>query len=635
MQRFSLLSDYERYLFHQGRNFRSYLSLGAHLAEQDGTAGVRFAVWAPNAREVRVAGDFNGWRGHDHIMGREADSGIWSIFIPALQPGSLYKYEIITWDGHIFLKADPFAFAAECRPGTASRVVSLDGYNWQDGGWLARQAAESSYSRPMLIYEVHLGSWRRNSDGSFLSYRQAADQLIEYAADMGYTHLELMPLAEHPFDGSWGYQATGYYAVTSRYGSPQDFMYFVDRCHQRGLGVILDWAPGHFCKDDHGLRLFDGTPLYEGPDPLKNENRQWGTANFDLSRPEVWSFLISNAVFWLDVFHIDGLRVDAVANMLYLDYGREQGEWRPNRYGGRENIDAVDFLKKLNETVLQYYPRALMIAEESTAWPQVSRPVYTGGLGFNYKWNMGWMNDLLRYMQTDPIHRQWIHHQLTFSLMYAFAENFILPLSHDEVVHGKKSLLDKMPGDYWQKFAGLRAFYLYMMTHPGKKLLFMGGEFGQFIEWNERQQLDWHLLDYDMHARLRRYVRDLNWFYRQRPDWWELDCDWRGFEWIDCQDYSQSIVIYLRKAASSAQCSIIICNFTPVVRAGYRVGVPARAGYREVFNSDWEMYGGSGQCNSGIIQCQPVPWHTRQQSIVVKIPPLAAIVLEADEQEQD
>ncbi len=626
MEDFSRISEYDLYLFHQGRNFRSYQFLGAHLTERDGEAGVHFAVWAPHVRQVRVVGDFNRWQGGGHVMQREGEAGIWSIFISGLTEGSLYKYEMIGPDGRRFLKADPYAFAAECRPGTASRVAALNRYAWQDNDCLGRRAAPS-YDRAMLIYEVHLGSWRRRDDGSFCSYRELAEPLATYAADMGYTHIELLPLAEHPFDGSWGYQATGYYAVTSRYGSPEDFMYFVDCCHRKGLGVIMDWVPGHFCKDSHGLQLFDGTPLYEGGDAGRAENTQWGTLKFDFGRPEVWSFLIANALFWFDVYHIDGLRVDAVANMLYLDYGRSPGQWRPNQHGGKENLDAVDFLRKLNETVFLYYPYALMIAEESTAWPLVSRPTFLGGLGFNYKWNMGWMNDMLRYMGSDPMHRQWVHHQLTFSLMYAFSENFILPLSHDEVVHGKKSLLDKMPGDYWQKFANLRLFYGYMMAHPGKKLLFMGGEFGQFIEWNERQGLDWHLLGSEMHAKLARYVRDLNLFYRQRAAFWEQDYDGKGFQWIDCQDYRQSIVGFVRKAASTPEFYIVVCNFTPVVRESYRIGVPGAAGYQEVFNSDWEIYGGSGQTNGGVLQPEPVFWHNCQDSVALTLPPLAVIVL--------
>ncbi len=481
------ISDYDQYLFHEGRQFRSYRMLGAHIDVQDGTAGVRFAVWVPGAREVRVVGDFNSWNGEKHQMRVVPDSGVWHLFVPGLATGSAYKYEIIGRDGQLRQKADPYAFWAELRPGTASRVFPLDGYRWRDDDWQSGGRTTGGVTQPLTIYEVHLGSWRRKGDGSFYSYRDLAGELVDYVAEMGFTHVELLPPAEHPYDGSWGYQATGYYAPTSRHGSPDDFKYFVDECHFRGIGVIVDWVPGHFCKDDHGLRLFNGEPLYESGFSGLAENKGWGTLNFDFCRPEVWSFLIGNALYWLDVFHVDGLRVDAVANMLYRDYGKKAGEWLPNRYGGRENLEAVEFCKKLNEVVHQYYPKALVIAEESTTWPLLTRPVYLGGLGFDYKWNMGWMNDSLKYVALNPIHRQWEHHLLTFSFLYAFSENFLLPLSHDEVVHGKKSLLDKMPGDYWQKFANLRAYYGYFMAHPGKKLLFMGGEFGQFTEWSEER----------------------------------------------------------------------------------------------------------------------------------------------------
>ena len=619
-------SAYDLYLFHEGSHAHSYNMLGAHLEEQSGVRGVRFAVWAPHAREVRVAGDFNVWQGDNHLMEHVENSGIWSLFIPGLKTGDLYKYEIVTSEGEVYLKADPYAFQAECRPGTASQVASLDKYAWQDAPWRKEQDGYVSYEGPMLIYEVHLGSWKRNELGEFLTYRDMAEHLVRYVAEMGYTHIELMPVMEHPYDGSWGYQATGYYAVTSRYGSPEDFMYFVDSCHAKGIGVILDWAPGHFCKDAHGLLKFDGTPLFECGWPERGENPGWGTANFDFGKPEVVSFMISNAVFWLEMYHIDGLRVDAVANMLYLDYGREQGKWLPNQYGGRENLEAVAFLKKLNEMVFQYFPQALVIAEESTSWPLVSRPTYLGGLGFNYKWNMGWMNDMLRYMEIDPIHRKWEHNLLTFSLMYAFSENFILPLSHDEVVHGKRSLLNKMPGDYWQKFANLRAFYAFMMAHPGKKLIFMGGEFGQFIEWQDKESLDWHLLDYDMHAKLHQYVRELNFFYRQEPAFWQADYDLQGFQWIDCSDYNNSIVSFFRRDKRGS-IIVVVCNFTPVVHENYRIGVPEPGKYRELFNSDGEQYGGSGQSNTALLAAEVLAWHNQACSITIKIPPLAVIYL--------
>ena len=556
-------------------------------------------------------------------MTKQGESGVWALFVPGLSAGELYKYEIVTPSGCL-LKADPFAFTAERRPKSASIVCELGGYPWRDANW--RSQNTQALDKPVAIYEVHLGSWRRGPDGEMLSYRELADTLPAYAADMGFTHIALLPRAEHPYDGSWGYQATGYFAVTSRYGSPQEFMEFVDACHAHGLGVIMDWVPGHFCNDGHGLKAFDGAPLFESESRIRAENRQWGTTNFDFSRPEVWSFLIANALFWLDVYHIDGLRVDAVANLLYLDYGRETGDWEPNRYGGRENIEAIDFLRKLHETVFSMFPNALMIAEESTAWPLVTAPAYSGGLGFNYKWNMGWMNDILLYMQTDPIYRQFAHDKLTFSFMYAFSENFVLPLSHDEVVHGKKALLNKMPGDYEQKFANLRAFFAYMMGHPGKKLLFMGGEFGQFIEWNEADSLDWHLLGYELHDKLHKYVSALNHYYRKQPCFWEQDTSWDGFEWINCDDSVHSVVTLLRRD-KQGNIRILCVNFTPVARTHYRIGVPERGRFVEEFNSDRQEFGGSGMTNPAILRSEPVPWDDRPQSLVLALPPLAAIVL--------
>ncbi|EGO61724.1 1,4-alpha-glucan branching protein GlgB [Acetonema longum] len=621
-----LLRDEDLYLFHEGRNFKSYRMLGAHLCEHEGCQGVRFAVWAAHARAVRVVGNFNGWQGDLHVMERQGDSGVWALFVPGLGEGEVYKYEIITPRQEKIIKADPFAFAAELRPKSGSVVARLDEYVWQDGDWQRNKGTDQGLSGPMLIYEVHLGSWRRKDGDGLLTYRDLAAELVDYAADMGYTHVEVMPLAEHPYDGSWGYQATGYYAATSRYGPPQDLMHFVDCCHRRGIGVILDWVPGHFCNDGHGLKNFDGEPLFECGWACRAENYQWGTTNFDLGKTEVLSFLISNAVFWFDQYHIDGLRVDAVANMLYLDYARESGDWLPNQYGGRENIEAIDFIRKLNEAVFSFFPKAQMFAEESTAWPLVTRPAYVGGLGFNYKWNMGWMNDMLRYMETDPVYRKWAHNKLTFSLMYAFSENFVLPLSHDEVVHGKRSLLDKMPGDYWQKFANLRAFYSYLMGHPGKKLLFMGGEFGQFIEWDEKRSLDWHLLDYDMHAKLHRYVAELNRFYRAHPALWQQDTTWQGFSWIDCHDQDQSVVSFLRYDRAGRYL-IFIVNFTPVVRYDYRIGVPAAGKYEEIFNSDRAEYGGSGQVNAPVLYAEKQAWHNQPRSLLLKLPPLAAVVL--------
>lgn len=628
MDKLPLITDYDVHLFHEGRHFRSYHMLGAHPAVMaDGTPGTRFAVWAPNAKTVAVVGDFNCWQGGAHAMQKLKDSGIWWTFIPGLTAGDIYKYEIITQTGERMLKADPFAFAAEMRPGTASVIQGREGYCWQDEVWCSRTKT-NSIKEPVAIYEVHLGSWKRTEQGAFLSYRELAHELVDYVVDMGFTHIELMPLAEHPLDASWGYQATGYYAPTSRYGTPDELRYFIDYCHQRGIGVIIDWVPGHFCKDDHGLRAFDGTNLFEGDDRQKAENQGWGTLNFDFSRHEVWSFLISNALYWMDFFHIDGLRVDAVANMLYLDYGRENGEWTPNRLGGRENLEAIDFLKKLNEVVHLHYPSCLIIAEESTAWPAVTRPVYLGGLGFDYKWNMGWMNDLLRYMSQDPIHRKWNHRSLTFSLTYAFAENYMLPLSHDEVVHGKKSLLDKMPGDYWQKFANLRAFYAYFMAHPGKKLLFMGGEFGHYAEWQEWKALDWQLLDYEMHHKLQLFSRQLLHRYRQETALWELDCGWQGFTWIDCNDADHSVIAFMR-LASDGEIIIVVSNFTPVVHYGYRIGIPQPGDYEEIFNSDNEIFGGSGQGN-GAFTAEPIAWHGLKYSLAMTLPPLATIYLKAE-----
>ncbi len=621
----SQLSDEDVYLFHEGSNFRSYQFMGAHISKEKGVSGVRFTLWAPNAQEVRVVGDFNEWQGQFHIMRRVPKSGIWILFIPKLTAGVIYKYEIHTTSGQRLLKADPYAFYAQLRPDTASVVCDLHTYKWHDKKWQHKKK-DPPYQSPVLIYEVHLGSWRRGDGNELLTYRELAEVLPEYAVNMGYTHIEIMPVAEHPFDGSWGYQATGYYAVTSRYGTTEDFMYLVDKCHQCGIGIIMDWVPGHFCKDDHGLRRFDGTPLYEYASFERSENMGWGTANFDLGRTEVLSFLISNALFWLDVYHIDGIRVDAVSNILYLNYGKEDNHFTPNKYGGNGNLEGASFLRKLNEVVFQHHPNVLMLAEESTAWPMVSWPTHAGGLGFNFKWNMGWMNDMLRYMELDSIHRKYHHNLLTFSFMYAFSENFVLPLSHDEVVHGKKSMLDKMPGDYWQKFANLRAFYGYWMAHPGKKLLFMGGEFGQFIEWQEHESLDWHILQHEKHSQLQQYSRELNHFYQQEPAMWQVDDDWQGFEWIDCSDYTQSIICFMRRSKKQ-EILIVVCNFTPQLHQDYRIGVPAMGVYKEVFNSDWEKFGGSGQQNAGELVAEHVTWQNKSESLVLRIPPLATIYL--------
>jgi len=623
----SPLDEENIYLFNNGCNYRCYQLLGAHLTAENGQEGVRFAVWAPKAKEVRIVGGFNNWQGQNHLMQLKKESGIWFLFIPKLKVGTLYKYEIHTPEGKNYLKSDPYGFHSEVRPNTASVVYDLKGYEWQDTEWQQRKNSAVNYQSPMLIYEVHLGSWRRGMDNAMMSYRELAEVLPGYAADMGYTHLEIMPLAEHPLDDSWGYQVTGYYAVTSRYGIPHDFMYFVDKCHELGIGVIMDWVPGHFCKDDHGLRYFDGTPTYEPELEEMRENRGWGTANFNFARTEVMSFLISNALFWLDIYHIDGFRVDAVSNILYLDYGRKAGEWIPNKYGGNSNLEGIEFLRKVNQVVAYYYPNTLMMAEESTTWPMVSRPTDAGGLGFNFKWNMGWMNDILRYMSLDPIHRKWHHNLVTFSLMYAFSENFILALSHDEVVYGKGSLLEKMPGDYWQKFANLRAFYGYWMAHPGKKLLFMGGEFGQFIEWKSSSSLDWHLLNYGMHEKLHDYSRQLNHLYQQEEALQELDFSWQGFEWIDCNNYEQSIICFLRKTSETNEFILVVCNFTPVLRENYQIGVPLPGQYEEIFNSDWERFGGSGQENGGRLTSDQCPWHNQPYSLSIRIPPLATIYL--------
>ena len=621
-------SDYDFYLFHQGTNYHAYELFGAHSAVENGHAGVRFAVWAPRAAAVSVVGDFNGWETGKDRMARQADGETWELFIAGLPAGSLYKYAVEGADGRTVLKSDPYAFRAECPPDTAS-VVYEPHYEWQDGDWQARKKQGRSYEQPMLIYEVHAGSWRRTAAGGVLSYRELADRLVSYVQQMHYTHIEFLPLCEHPFDGSWGYQITGYYAATSRYGRPEDLMYLIDRAHQSGIGVILDWVPGHFCNDEHGLRQFDGANLYETDDRLRADNPEWGTTNFDYGRTEVQSFLISNALFWLEEYHADGLRIDAVANMLYLNYARRDGEWQPNKYGGTGNLEAIEFIQKLNTAVFHYHPEVLMLAEESTAWPLVTRPADAGGLGFNYKWNMGWMNDILDYISTDPLFRKGKHDKLTFSFMYAFSENFVLPLSHDEVVHGKRSLLSRQPGDYWQKFAGLRCFFGYWIAHPGKKLLFMGGEFGQFIEWKYDDGLDWQLPEqYPMHRSLLEYSAALNAFYVSRPELWQIDFSWEGFEWVDCSDTGNSIITFLRRAREPGRFLEVVCNFTPQTIAGYRIGVPESGEYQEVFNSDAAEFGGSGVQNSGAVFSADIPWHGKEHSLVLTVPPLAVVYLE-------
>jgi 1,4-alpha-glucan branching enzyme len=622
------LTDYDVYLFAEGNYRRSYEKLGAHPEERDGKAGTHFAVWAPNARRVSVIGDFNGWTPDRNPLRPVRSSGIWEGFIPDVGPGALYKYAITSQYGAYRVdKADPYAFAAEIRPHTASKVWDLSDYSWGDDEWLARRRRGQSLAAPMSTYEVHLGSWRRVPDegNRWLSYRELAPLLADHVHDMGFTHVELLPITEHPLDASWGYQTVGYFAPTSRFGTPQDFMYLVDHLHQRQIGVILDWVPAHFPRDPHGLGYFDGTHLYEHADPRKGAHTDWGTFIFNYGRHEVSSFLISNALFWLDRYHIDGLRVDAVASMLYLDYSRQAGEWVPNHFGGRENLEALAFLRKLNETVYGEFPDVQTIAEESTAWPMVSRPVYLGGLGFGLKWDMGWMHDTLNYLTQDPVHRKYHHNRLTFRGLYAFTENYMLPLSHDEVVHGKGSLLSRMPGDQWQKFANLRLLYGYQWTQPGKKLLFMGGELGQWREWDHDTSLDWHLLDGPLHRGLQRWVRDLNTAYRGEASLHELDCDPAGFEWVDCCDSEQSVLSFLRKGRSAGEEMLVLCNFTPVPRYNYRVGVNRGGRWQEVLNSDAPLYGGSGQGNLGGVVAAPVPWHGRDYTLHVTLPPLGMV----------
>ncbi|KUO72145.1 MAG: glycogen-branching enzyme [Desulfosporosinus sp. BRH_c37] len=610
----------EIYLFNRGELYKSYTRFGAHVVEEGDLHGTYFVVWVPDAEAVYVVGDFNNWCSKQNPMNEVGNTGVWTLFMPEILLGQLYKYEIQVRGGEIFLKSDPFAFYSELRPLTASRVYSLEGYAWLDQEWISRSRTSNPQEKPMLIYEVHLGSWRRKVDGGFYNWREFVEELLTYVLEMGYTHIELMPIMEHPYDGSWGYQVTGYYSCTSRYGNPHDFMYFIDRCHQAEIGVILDWVPGHFVKDAHGLGRFNGMSVYE-----KDEHGQWGTYNFDFSRTEVWSFLISNALFWFETYHVDGLRVDGVSSMLYLDY--EQGkQWERNIYGGRENLQAMAFMQRLNEVVFRAYPGALMIAEEATDWPLVSSPTYLNGLGYNYKWNMGWMNDTLRYMQLEFSQRKDHHHLLTFSLTYAFSENFVLPLSHDETVHGKQSLLDKMPGDYWQKFAGLRNLMGYFMGHPGKKLMFMGGEFAQFIEWRYEAELDWFLLDYEMHKKYQEYVRNINKLYQREKALWENDHDWSGFEWLDVDNKEQSILAFCRKAKDPDNFLIILINLQPRSYENFRVGVPQKGIYQEIFNSDQEIYGGTNQLNLSPLVAENFAWCGQAFSLRINVPPLATII---------
>ncbi len=622
------LGDLDLYLAGEGTHHRLYERLGAHLHETDGVKGVSFAVWAPNARRVSVIGDFNRWDGRLFPMRQMGSSGIWEIFVPEIGPGTVYKYEIKTAKGELRIKTDPYAFAMELRPGTASIVWKLEAYEWHDDAWMTTRSERNLRQEPMAIYEVHLGSWMRvaEEENRWLTYRELAPRLVEHAKKFGFTHVEIMPVAEHPFDGSWGYQVTGYYAPTSRFGNPDDFKYFVDACHQHGIGVIMDWVPAHFPKDDYSLRLFDGTALYEHVDPREGEHAEWGTLIFNFGRHEVRNFLMANALFWLDKYHIDGLRVDAVASMLYLDYGRQDGEWIPNRYGGNENLEAIEFFRELNKAVYGLFPGCFTIAEESTAWTGVTSPAHLGGLGFGFKWDMGWMHDTLLYFSKDPVHRKYHHNNLTFSMMYAYSENFVLPFSHDEVVYGKGSLLRKMPGDDWQKFANLRLLLAYMYTHPGKKLLFMGSELAQWDEWYHEKGLDWHLQSDSMHKAFQQFMMDLGRLYLEHSALWELDPSPEGFSWIDCNDSEGSVISYVRYGRENHL--VCVFNFTPVPRQSYRVGVPGQGSYRERINSDSVYYGGSDLGNEGYIEVEKIPSHGFSQSISPALPPLACLILE-------
>lgn len=647
----------EMRLFHSEVNHRLYYSLGCHLKKEKGKWGAEFKVWAPNAKDVSVVGNFNDWDGSKHRMFFNGYHGVWSIFIPNIKEGDIYKYEITSQDGRVFLKSDPFAFYSELRPGTASIVKDVTRpYNWEDDDWLEKRSNWNPFESPMNIYEIHLGSWRRKpeseivkidkpdlektqeelkAESGFLDYREICDKLLPYILEMGYTHVEIMPLSEHPLDGSWGYQAVGYYSMTSRYGDPDGFKYLVNEFHKAGIGVILDWVPGHFCKDAHGLLKFDGTPLYEYPDEWRSENKGWGTANFNLASPEVRSFLISNAVFLFDIYHIDGIRADAVSNIIYLEYGQQEVRGLKNKYGGDEDLEAIEFLRLLNEIVFAEFKNPLMIAEEATAWPLVTRPAYVGGLGFNYKWNMGWMNDMLKYMEMDPVYRQYHHNLITFSLMYCFSENYILSLSHDEVVHGKKSLLDKMFGRYEDKFASLRMFLGYMFGHPGKKLNFMGTEIGQFMEWRFYEELEWKMLKYPMHDSIKTYVRDLNKLYKREKALWEQDTTYDGFEWVDHSNYQESVISFVRKSKDEKDFLLFVCNFTPVAHFNYLVGSRDLVDYEEIFNSDRDIYSGTNILNSGVIKPKLQNINGIPYSLELNIPPLSTIILKPKFKEEE
>ncbi len=620
------ISDYDLYLFNEGKNRYIYNHLGAHQVIHDGIPGVNFAVWAPNAKGVSVVGNFNNWDGRRHQMRVRGSSGVWELFVPNLKEGELYKFEIRTEEGPV-VKIDPYGFYFEKRPKNANIVydITKKDFNWKDENWIKERYKRNRINCPISIYEVHLGSWKRKN-GNFLNYRELAHELTKYVKKNGFTHIELLPVMEHPLDASWGYQVTGYYAPTSRYGNPEDFKYFVNYMHENNIGVILDWVPAHFPTDLFGLARYDGTALYEHEDPRKGFHPDWNTYIFNYGRNEVKNFLISNAIYWFKEFHVDGLRIDAVASMLYLDYSRKPGEWIPNIYGGNENLEAISFLQELNTICYELFGDIMMIAEESTAWPNVSKPVYIGGLGFGYKWNMGWMNDTLSYFSLDPIYRKYHHNKITFSIFYAFTENFILPLSHDEVVHEKGSLINKMPGDEWQKFANLRLLYSYMWTHPGKKLLFMGGEFAQWNEWNFDSQLDWDLLNYDNHKKLQKMIIDLNKIYKENSEFYSIDYSFEGFQWIDCNDSQNSVIAFIRRDYNK-NFSIVVCNFTPVIRENYRIGVPQSGEYIEIFNSDSEYYGGSNTGNLGKVKAEKISWHGFDYSLSLTLPPLGVIII--------
>lgn len=618
-------NDVPLYLFHEGSNSNAYEYFGSHRKNKN---TVVFRVWAPDAKNVSVTGDFNDWSETENPMKQLKNSGgVWEAEIKNIKPYDMYKYCITAADGRTLMKCDPYGFHMETRPGTATKYYEIDDcYEWHDEKWVEGRNGKNIYESPVNIYEIHAGSWKQYDDGNFYSYRALADSLVPYVKKMGYTHIEFMPLTEYPFDGSWGYQVTGYFAATSRYGEPKDLMYLVDKCHENGIGVILDWVPAHFPKDANGLYEFDGGPLYEYSDPRKSEHYGWGTRVFDFGKNEVRSFLMSSASFWLKKYHLDGIRIDAVASMLYLDYDRKDGEWVPNKNGGNENLEAVEFLQKLNENIFRDFPYAMMIAEESTSWPMVTKPVFSGGLGFNFKWNMGWMNDILRYFSLDGFFRKYNHDCITFSMFYAFSENFVLPISHDEVVHGKKSLIDKMPGSYDEKFAGVRAFLGYMMAHPGKKLMFMGQEFGQFIEWNYEKGLDWLLLDYPKHRALQNYFKKINEFYKANPAFWQIDYSWEGFSWISSDDKDNSVIAF-RRIDEKGKEIIVVCNFTNVERCDYRIGIPKKGAYKIVFNSDDVDFGGEGKGNKGKLKTESINMHGFEQSISLDLPPMSAIYI--------